>query len=94
MPLCVCRQKGANIDEVAKDLRNQAPTALFVCCYDGEAAMRMQTALGKDAVNKTRGEGGKGAVNETRGDGRMRKTKKDNRRALARRTSKLCSSAS
>ena len=61
--------KEADIDEVAKDLRNQAPTVLFVCCCDSEAAMRMQTALSKDAVNKTRGEGGKGAVNKTRGDG-------------------------
>ena len=67
--LYVYVDKEADIDEVAKDLRNQAPTVLFVCCYDSEAAMRMQTALSKDAVNKTRGEGGKGAVNKTRGDG-------------------------
>ena len=67
--LYVYVDKEADIDEVAKDLRNQAPTVLFVCCCDSEAAMRMQTALSKDAVNKTRGEGGKGAVNKTRGDG-------------------------
>ena len=67
--LYVYVDKEADIDEVAKDLRNQAPTVLFVCCYDSEAAMRMQTALSKDAVNKIGGEGGKGAVNKTRGDG-------------------------
>ena len=58
--------KEANIDEVAKDLRNQAPTVLFVCCYDSEAAKCMQTALSKDAVNKTRGDGGKGKGQQAR----------------------------
>ena len=67
--LYVYVDKEANIDEVAKDLRNQAPTVLFVGCFDSETALRMQTALSKDAVNKTRDEGGKGAVNKTRGDG-------------------------
>jgi len=59
--LYVYVDKEADIDEVAKELRNHAPTVLFVCCCDSEAAKRMQIALSKDAVNKTRGEGGKGA---------------------------------
>ena len=67
--LYVYVDKEADVDEVAKDLRNQAPTVLFVRCYDSEAAMRMQTALSKAAVNKTRGEGGNRVVNKTRGDG-------------------------
>ena len=53
--------KEANIDEVAVDLRNQAPTVVLVCCCDGEVAMLMQTALSKAAVdNKTHGEWEKG----------------------------------
>lgn len=49
----------ANIDEVAVDLRNQAPTVLIVCCSDEVAAARMEMALSEEAVNKqTRGDGG------------------------------------
>ena len=49
----------ANIGQVAKDLRNLAPTVLIVCCSDEDAAARMQTALSEEAVNKqTRGDGG------------------------------------
>ena len=49
----------ANIDQVAKDLRNQAPIVLIACCCDEGAAARMETALSEDVVNKqTRGDGG------------------------------------
>ena len=49
----------ANVDQVAVDLRNQAPIVLIVCCSDEDAAARMQTALSEEAVNKqTRGDGG------------------------------------
>ena len=69
----------ANVDEVAVDLRNQAPTILFVCCSDGEVAKSMAIALSKAGVdNKPRGDGGKGkgrgakaggVANQPRGDG-------------------------
>ena len=50
----------ANIEEVAVDLRNQAPTVLFVPCYDEEQATNMQSALCKEIVNtNTRDDGGK-----------------------------------
>ena len=49
----------ANIDQVAVDLRNQAPNVLVVCCSDEDAAARMATALSAEVVNKqTRGDGG------------------------------------
>ena len=49
----------ANIDQVAMDIRNQAPIVLIVCCSDEDAAARMETALSEEAVNKqTRGDGG------------------------------------
>ena len=49
----------ASIDQVAVDLRNQAPTVLIVCCSNEHAAARMKTALSEEAVNKqTRGDGG------------------------------------
>ena len=55
----VCVGAEANIDQVAADLRNQAPTVLIVCCSDGDVAARMQTALSQEAVNRnTRGDGG------------------------------------
>ena len=54
--------KDADIDKVAEDLRNQAPTILFVCCYNSEAATRMQIALSNEPVDK-----------RTRGDGETRK---------------------
>ena len=48
----------ANIDEVAKDLRNQAPWVLIVCCSDERAAWQMQTALSQPVVHRTtRGDG-------------------------------------
>ena len=53
--------KEANLDEVAVDLRNQAPTILFVCCGDREVAKDMAIALSKKGVdNAPRGDGGKG----------------------------------
>ena len=59
----------ANIDEVAKDLRNQAPWVLIVCCSDERASRRMHTALSQPAVHRTtRGDGG-GGPRTTRGDG-------------------------
>ena len=49
----------ANVDQVAVDLRNQAPIVLIVCCSDENAAARMETALSEEAVNKqARGFGG------------------------------------
>ena len=74
--------KEANVDEVAVDLRNQAPTILFVCCGDREVAKNMAIALSKKGVdNAPRGDGGKG---KGRGD----KGEKEDRRAPARRSSK------
>ena len=64
----------ANVDEVAKDLRNQAPTILVVCCCNGAMAEDMTTALSKDGVDKrtTRGDGEKG-----QGKGRARASPED-----------------
>ena len=42
----------ANIDQVAADLRHQAPTVLIVCCSDGDVALRMQTALSQEPVSR------------------------------------------
>ena len=57
----------ADVDEVAADLRNQAPTVLFVCCCDSETAIRVRAALSKEAVNnETRGDGGKGNGRQAR----------------------------
>ena len=77
--LYVYVREEANVDEVAVDLRNQAPTILFVCCSDGEVAESMATALSKAGVdNKPRGDGGTGTgrgakaggvANQPRGDG-------------------------
>ena len=54
----------ANIGQVAKDLRNSAPTVLIVCCSDEDAAARMETALSEEVVNKqTRGDGEGGSRN-------------------------------
>ena len=51
----------ANVQMVAMDLRNQAPTILFVCCGNEEVANRMATALISPGVdNRPRGDGGKG----------------------------------
>ena len=49
--------EGADIEEVAKDLRNHAPTILLVSCFNDEMATQMGEALGRPAV--TRGGGGK-----------------------------------
>ena len=66
--------KEANLDEVAVDLRNQAPTILFVCCADMEVAKNMATALSK-----------KGVGNAPHGDGEEEAIKERRRRALATR---------
>ena len=58
---CVYAYVGAeaDIDRVAGDLRNQAPWVLIVCCSDDDAAMQMDTALRREAVEqKTCGDGG------------------------------------
>ena len=73
--------KGANDDEMAVDIRNQAVTVIWVCCCSEEMAARMKTALSKGAVNKTRGHGGGGRD-------------KSNSRALARRNARCSSIAS
>ena len=62
--------KEANLDEVARDLRNQAPTILFVCCCDGQVAEEMKTVLSEQGVdNRPRGDGGKGQGSGTKGQG-------------------------
>ena len=43
--LYVYAGKDADIDEAAKDLRNQAPTMLFVCCHDTHDAIHIQDML-------------------------------------------------
>ena len=57
--------KKADIDEVAADLRNIAPTILFVVCHDAPAAVKMKDALETEGVDTalSRGDG------ESRGDG-------------------------
>ena len=63
--------KEANLDEVARDLRNQAPTILFVCCCDGQVAEEMKTVLSEQGVdNRPRGDGGKGQGSGTKGKGK------------------------
>ena len=65
--LYVYVDKEVNIDEVALDLRNQAPTAVLACCCDSDVSRLMQLVLGKEVVdNKTRGHGGKGKGSEAR----------------------------
>ena len=49
----------ANIDQVAVDLRNQAPTVLIVCCSDENAAARMKALLSEKAVGKQTRSGGR-----------------------------------
>ena len=41
----------ADIDEVAADVRNMAPTVLIVCCSDMAVAELMQTALCREEID-------------------------------------------
>ena len=57
----------ANIEEVAADVRNQAPTILLVCCECLDIAKQMVLALEKEPVkNDLRGDGGKGKATAPR----------------------------
>ena len=48
----------ADIGEVAKDLRNMAPTVLIVCCSNGDVMAQMHVALREEGVNRSsRGDG-------------------------------------
>ena len=50
--------KDADIQEVADGLGHRGPTILFVCCHGGVAAIDMQIALIKIALDETRVDGG------------------------------------
>ena len=51
----------ADIDLVARDLRNQAPIVIIMCCSDENATARMTAALSEKAVGKqARGDRGWG----------------------------------